>query len=34
MIRSKSTGDRVYFYCLKRSAIKEELGIPDESVED
>ncbi len=33
-MRSQSGQERVYFYCLKRSAIEEELGIPDESVED
>ncbi len=34
LMRSQSGQERVYFYCLKRSAIEEELGIPDESVED
>jgi uncharacterized protein (DUF927 family) len=34
LMRSESSQERVYFYCLKRSAIEEELGILDESVED
>ena len=34
LIRSKSGQERVHFYCIKRSAIEEELGIPDASVED
>ena len=34
MIRSKSTGERVRFYCLNRSAIEEEQGIPYETEED
>jgi hypothetical protein len=34
LIRSQSADERVYFYCLKREAIKEELGIPDAWVED
>jgi len=34
LMRSESSDLRVYFYCLKRSAIEEELGITDEMVED
>lgn len=34
LIHSKSSEERVYFYCLKRSAIEEELGISDATVED
>jgi hypothetical protein len=34
LIRSQSADERVYFYCLKWSAINEELGIPDACVED
>ena len=34
LIRSKSSEERVRFYCLKRSSIEEELGIPDATVED
>jgi hypothetical protein len=34
LMRSKSTGERVRFYCLNRSAIEEELGILDETEED
>jgi hypothetical protein len=34
LVRSRSGEERVYFYCLQRSAIEDELGIPDETVED
>jgi uncharacterized protein (DUF927 family) len=34
LMRSKSTGERIRFYCLNRSAIEEELGILDETEEN
>ena len=34
LMRSRSSGERVRFYSLNRSAIEEELGILDETEED